>query len=62
VYVVGSNKVRLRNPVTESIHRVFRRLEFYGNLSKYGIDEREDGSWGGFLKPVLKKLAEISKN
>ncbi|CAA9964337.1 hypothetical protein PTNB73_09511 [Pyrenophora teres f. teres] len=45
---------------TASIRGVFQLLKLYGNVLKYGADEKQDGYWGGFFGPVLEKLASGS--
>jgi len=56
-HVLGPDTGRFERLSTDSIRGVFRLLRLYGNLLKYGTDEREDGYWGGLLRPILDKLA-----
>ncbi|KAK7178074.1 hypothetical protein PSPO01_15874 [Paraphaeosphaeria sporulosa] len=62
VHVLGPDLDRFERLSTDSIRGIFRLLKLYGNLLKYGMDEREDGYWGGFFGPVLDKLAGASKD
>jgi len=57
IHILGPDRDRFERLSTQSIRGVFRLLKFYGNLLKYGMDEKEDGYWGGFFKPILDKLA-----
>lgn len=45
------------NAATSSISGAFRQLRMWRNVIEYGLEEGPDGFWGGFLKPVLEKLA-----
>jgi len=45
------------NAATSSISGVFKQLRMWRNVIEYGLDEGLDGFWGGFLKPVLERLA-----
>jgi hypothetical protein len=60
VHVLGPDLNRFERLSTDSIRGIFRLIRLYGNLLKYEMDEGEEGYWGGFLKPVLNKLASIS--
>ncbi|KAF1348414.1 hypothetical protein EJ07DRAFT_184824 [Lizonia empirigonia] len=60
VHVLGPDSDRFEKLGTDSIRGIFRLVRLYGNLLKYGIDEGEDGYWGGFLGVVLEKLASTS--
>ena len=60
VHVLGPDLDRFERLSTDSIRGVFRLIRLYGNLLKYGMDEAEDGYWGGFFRPVLEKLAGTS--
>ena len=59
VHVLSPDGYRFAELDTKSIRGIFRLIKFYGNLLKYGMDKEEDGYWGGFLEPVLKKLADF---
>ena len=54
MHILGPDLDRFERLSTDSIRGIFRLVMLYGNLLKYGIDEGEDGYWGGFLRPVLK--------
>ncbi|KAL9083130.1 MAG: hypothetical protein Q9165_008660 [Trypethelium subeluteriae] len=58
VHVLGPDLDRFERLSTDSIRGVFRLVKMYGNLLQYGMNDGEDGYWGRFLGPVLKKLAE----
>ncbi|KAA8619502.1 hypothetical protein PtrSN002B_003642 [Pyrenophora tritici-repentis] len=60
VHILGPDEFRFEGLSTRSIRGVFRLLRLYGNVLKYGVDETEDGYWGGFFGPVLEKLASGS--
>ncbi|CAG5152963.1 uncharacterized protein ALTATR162_LOCUS2981 [Alternaria atra] len=45
------------NAATSSMSGVFKQLRMWRNVIEYGLDEGLDGFWGGFLKPVLERLA-----
>lgn len=45
------------NAATSSISGVFQQLRMWRNVIEYSLDEGVDGFWGGFLKPVLERLA-----
>lgn len=45
------------NGATDIISGVFRELRLWQNVIGYGLDEGKDGFWGGFLKPVLERVA-----
>ena len=62
VHVLGPDLDRFERLSTDSIRGIFRLVMLYGNLLKYGMDEGEDGYWGGFFRPVLNKLAGISQD
>jgi hypothetical protein len=62
VHVLGPDLDRFERLSTDSIRGIFRLLKLYGNLLKYGMDEKEDGYWGGFFRPVLDKLAGASQD
>jgi hypothetical protein len=34
-----------------------KQLRMWRNVIEYGFDAGLDGFWGGFLKPVLERLA-----
>jgi len=57
VHVLGPDSDRLGNLRTDSIRGIFRLVRVYINMLKYGMDKDENGYWGGFLGPVLEKLA-----
>ena len=59
VHVLGPDRDGLQGLSTSSIRGIFRLLRFYGNLLKYGMDGGEEGYWGGFLRPILHKLAGV---
>lgn len=60
VHVLGPDVDRFERLSTDSIRGIFRLIRMYGNLLEYGMDERNDGYWGGFLKPILYQLAGIA--
>jgi hypothetical protein len=49
--------LEFRNGTTNSISGVFNELRLWQNVIDYGLNEDYDGFWGGFLQPVLKRLA-----
>jgi len=57
VHVLGPDSDRFEKLGTNSIRGIFRLIRLYGNLLEYGMNEGEDGYWGGFLGVVLEKLA-----
>ena len=57
VHILGPDVDRFARLSTDSIRGIFQLLRVYGNLLRYGMDENEDGYWGGFFRPVLEKLA-----
>ena len=59
VHVLGSDSDRFKGVGTDSVREIFRLIRLYGNLLKYGMDEGEDGYWGGFFKPILDKLVGL---
>ena len=60
VHVLGPDMDRFERLSTDSIRGIFRLIRMYGNVLEYGMDERENGYWGGFLRPILCQLAGIS--
>jgi hypothetical protein len=60
VHVLGPDVDRFERLSTDSIRGTFRLIRMYGNVLEYGMDERNDGYWGGFLKPILYQLAGIA--
>lgn len=60
VHVLGPDVDRFERLSIDSIRGIFRLIRIYGNILKYGMDESRDGYWGGFLKPILCQLADIS--
>jgi len=62
VHILGPDLDRFERLSTDSIRGIFRLVMLYGNLLKYGMDEGEDGYWGGLFRPVLNKLAGISQD
>jgi len=57
VHVLGPDLDRFEKLGTDSIRGIFRLIRLYGNLLEYGMNEGEDGYWGGFHGVVLEKLA-----
>jgi hypothetical protein len=49
--------LELDNVATSSMSGVFKLLRLWRNVIEYGLDEGPGGFWGGFLKPVLERLA-----
>ena len=49
--------LEFNNAATSSVSCVFRQLKMWQNVIEYSLDEGPDGFWGGFLNPVLEKLA-----
>ena len=45
------------NAATSSVSGTFKQLKMWRNVVEYALDEEPDGFWGGFLKPVLERLA-----
>lgn len=45
------------NAASSSISGVFKQLRLWRNVIEYGLDDGPHGFWGGFLKPVLNRLA-----
>ncbi|KAI0570993.1 hypothetical protein Alg130_11034, partial [Pyrenophora tritici-repentis] len=44
---------------SSSISGVFQQLKVWQNVIEYGVDESANGFWGGFLGPILARLADI---
>ena len=59
MHVLGPDVDRFERLSKDSIRRIFRLLELYGNVLEYGMDEKKDKIWGGFLKPILYQLADV---
>jgi hypothetical protein len=57
VHVLGPDRDRFERLSTDSIRGIFRLIRLYGNLLKYGMNEGEEGYWGGIFRPDLNKLA-----
>jgi hypothetical protein len=53
--------IEFGNAATSSISGVFKQLRMWRNVIEYGLDEGFGGYWGGFLKPVLERLAAGDK-
>jgi hypothetical protein len=61
VHILGPDLDRFERLSTDSIRGVFRLARFYGNLMVYGMDEGENGYWGGLFRPILETLASVSR-
>jgi hypothetical protein len=57
VHVLGPDRDRFERLSTDSIRGIFRLIRLYENLLKYGMNEGEEGYWGGIFRPDLNKLA-----
>lgn len=44
---------------SESISGLFQQLKMWQNVIEYSLDESSNGFWGGFLEPVLRRLASL---
>jgi hypothetical protein len=55
VHVLGPEPLDGMNTGTAS--GVFRQLRVWRNLIAYGKDESTEGFWGGFMSPLLDRLA-----
>jgi len=60
-HVLGPDLDRFERLSTDSVRGIFRLLRLYGNVLAYGVDEGEDGYWGGVLGKMLAQLAEMSE-
>jgi hypothetical protein len=62
VHVLGPDLDRFERLSTDSVRGIFRLLRLYGNVLAYGIDEEDDGYWGGVLGKTLARLAGMSES
>lgn len=43
-------------------YQIFKLLKLIGNVLAYGMDDRDNGYWGGAFGKILTRLAKSSQS